>query len=98
MARGKIIPLLLVVGLLLAQLAQAVHASDFLAHAHDEPCDICLLSSGPDDALPVDAASTWPAPCVASLPVTPVPRAIQTRFNRYLSRAPPETTLDQQTL
>jgi hypothetical protein len=30
--------------------------------------------------------------------VTPVPRSIQTRFNRYLSRAPPETTLDQQTL
>ena len=96
MARGKIISLLLVLGLLLAQLAQAVHASDFLAHADDEPCEICLLSTGPDDALPVDTASTWPASSVASLPVTPVPRAIQSRFNRYLSRAPPETTLTRQ--
>lgn len=96
MARGKLIPLLLVLGLLLAQLAQAVHASDFLAHADHEACDICLLSSGPDDALAVDTAGTWQAFAVASLPVMPIPRATQTRFNRYLSRAPPETTLTRQ--
>ena len=96
MARGKIIPLLLVLGLLLAQLAQAVHASDFLAHADDESCEICLLSSVPDDALPEDTASTWQASSVASLLLTPVPRAIQSRFYRYLSRAPPKTTLTRQ--
>lgn len=96
MARGKLIPLLLVLGLLLAQLAQAVHASDFLAHADHEACDICLLSTGTDDGLPVETASTWQAFAVTSLPVMPVPRATQTRFNRYLSRAPPVTTLTRQ--
>ncbi len=96
MARGKIIPLLLVLGLLLAQLAQAVHASDFLAHADNESCDICLLSSVPDDALPDDTASTWQASFVASLLVTPIPLATQALFNLYLSRAPPGTTLTRQ--
>ena len=96
MARGKLIPLLLVLGLLLAQLAQAVHASDFLAHADHEACDICLLSSGLDNALFVDTVSKWQAFAVAFLPVMPIPRATQTGFNRYLSRAPPETTLTRQ--
>ena len=95
MARGKIIPLLLVLGLLLAQLAQAVHASDFLAHADNESCDICLLSSGLDSALPVETVSTWQA-SVASLLVTPIPLATQAPFNLYLSRAPPGTTLTRQ--
>jgi len=96
MDRRKAIQLLLVVGFLLGQLAQTVHASDFLAHADHEACDICLLSSGLDNALLVETVSKWQASSVASLPVTTIPLATQTRFNLFLSRAPPGTTLTRQ--
>lgn len=96
MDRRKVIQLLLVLGLLLGQLAQTVHASDFLAHADNEFCDICLLASGLDHALPADAVSEWQASPAESLPVTYDPFEKHTPFDLYLSRAPPRTTLIHQ--
>lgn len=49
--KNKFISTLLVTGLILAQLVLAQHALDLVSHVDDEPCELCLLSAGLDQAL-----------------------------------------------
>ena len=53
---------LLVVGLILAQLALAQHAFDLASHAEDEPCELCMLSAGLDQALGPERTFVEPQP------------------------------------
>ena len=80
---------LLVIGLILAQLVLAQHALDLASHAEDEPCELCMLSAGLDQALEPERAFVEPQPlhslagtwqeCTDLAPVTPT----------HLARAPP---------
>jgi len=80
---------LLVIGLILAQLVLAQHALDLASHAEDEPCELCMLSAGLDQALEPERAFVEPQPlqslagtcqvCTDLPPVTPT----------FLARAPP---------
>jgi hypothetical protein len=87
--QDKFISTLLVIGLILAQLVIGQHALDLASHADDEPCELCMLSAGLDQALgperafvepqpPHSLASTWQV-CTDLAPVTPT----------FLARAPP---------
>ena len=87
--QDKFISTLLVAGLILAQLVLAQHALDLASHAEDEPCELCMLSAGLDQALEPERAFVEPQPlhslagtwqeCTDLPPVTPT----------FLARAPP---------
>jgi hypothetical protein len=87
--QNKFISTLLVIGLILAQLVLAQHALDLASHADDEPCELCMLSAGLDQAPGPERAFIEPQPlhslagtwqdCTDLPPVTPT----------FLARAPP---------
>lgn len=79
--QDKVISTLLVTGLILAQLVLAQHALDLVSHADDEPCEVCLLSAGLDQALGLERASVEPQP----------PPGLDGRW-QHISNLPPLTT------
>ena len=86
---NRVTSILLAAGLILGQLAFLQHALDLHSHAGDEPCELCLISTGLDLAPGHDSPSagvplthrlsgTWQERTDLP-PVTPA----------FLARAPP---------
>jgi hypothetical protein len=86
---NRITPILLAAALILGQLALLQHVLDLHSHAGDEPCELCLISTGLDLAPAHDSppagisqthrlAGTWQEHTELP-PVTPA----------FLARAPP---------
>jgi hypothetical protein len=84
---------LLVFGLILAQLVLAQHALDLGSHVDDEPCELCLVSTGLDQALGQEH------PSVELQPVRGLASRKQHILNlpplttAFLARAPPSSLL-----
>ena len=91
--QDKYISSLLVIGLILAQLVLAQHALDPVSHVDYKPCELCLLSTGLDQALGQEHPSVelQPVHGLAGrwqhfLNLTPLTTA-------FLARAPPPAVL-----
>ncbi|MDH3900067.1 MAG: hypothetical protein OEU51_03345 [Gammaproteobacteria bacterium] len=91
--QNKFISSLLLIGLILAQLVLAQHAHDLISHVDNEPCELCLLSTGLDQALGQEHPSVelQPVHGLAGrwqhfLNLTPLTTA-------FLARAPPPVVL-----
>ena len=80
---------LLVFALILAQLVLAQHELDLASHADEEPCELCMLSAGLDQAPGPEHASVEPQP-LHSLAGTWQERTdVSPVSPAFLARAPP---------
>ena len=91
--QGKFTSSLLAIGLIIGQLLLVQHAFDSHRHADNEPCEVCILSAGLDQALEQSQPSTGLQPvhsltdgCQDSLDLQPPAMA-------FLARAPPQDLL-----
>ena len=87
--QNRFTSILLVIGLILAQLVLAQHALDLASHTDNEPCELCMLSAGLDQAPGPERAFFEPHPlhtlAVNCQERTDLPPVSPT----FLARAPP---------
>jgi len=87
--QNKFISTLLVIGLILAQLVIEQHAVDLASHAEDEPCELCMLSAGLDQALEPERAFVEPQPLQSLAGTCQEHTDLPPLTPTFLARAPP---------
>ena len=80
---------LLAAVLILGQLAFVQHALDLQSHADDEPCELCLISAGLDQALGPERASVEPQPLHSLACTLQEGTDLRSVTPAFLARAPP---------
>ena len=91
--KDKFTSTFLVVFLILGQLAFVQHALDQSSHTDDEPCQLCLLSAGLDQALEQNHQSIEHKPIRGFAGNWQDLLNIQTITTAFLARAPPAVPL-----
>jgi sugar (pentulose or hexulose) kinase len=93
MKRVSWLQTVLLLGLLLSQLSQLVHASDVVAHTGSEACEACILSAG-FDVGPASHDTGIPVPGLHDQDSGTVRTVIiSLQHTLFHSRAPPEKRL-----
>ena len=93
LAKVKFISTFLAVVLILGQLAFVHHALDLSSHTDDEPCKLCLLSAGLDQALEQKHPSVKHKPNRGLAGNWQGLLNLQTVTTAFLARAPPAASL-----
>lgn len=93
LAKDKITSTLLAVVLILGQLAFVHHTLDLSSHTDDEPCKLCLLSAGLDQALEQKHQSIEHKPIRGLAGNWQDLLNLQTVTTAFLARAPPAVSL-----
>lgn len=91
--KDKITSTLLAVVLVLGQLAFVHHALDLSSHTDHEPCKLCLLSAGLDQALEQKHQSIVHMPIHGLAGNWQDLLNLQTVTTAFLARAPPAASL-----